>query len=272
MRTRYLPVLFIGLLCLAFSGCGNNESDTPVTSITETGGSTAAALGAAESKTAERKAIPVTIDEFGDDNWSEGTESESGCSCSFRAKQDDYKSGVFGSNLDGVASIKLNGKVLELKGGQTGQRFTIYQRSFGKAWITLSERSPFLLFGEEIDTKRNDWYNETREELIKTLLVMDELPREIPIKKIGQIGMGTSAEFRDMAQEALEVAKKERAKGNTGIPAEWTFKNADFECHIIGKVDGKNDSGGDTYVGEMIIKSRDGMELAKQEVWGGCAC
>jgi hypothetical protein len=338
--------LVIGLICLAFSGCGNEgastASDTPTTSpsenidptigaeiryawvdklnirkapnaasavvaqvregdaltfngeqtettekinlrgktfdepwikVTTTDGKTGWVYGGAvEFKTANSKAISVTIDEFGDDNWSEGAESESGCSCSFRGNKDDYKSNVFGSNLNGIASIKLNGKVLELKGGRTGERFSFYKRSFDKAWITLSERSPFLLFGEKIDTRSDDWYNETREELVKTLLVMDELPRTIPIEKVGQIGMGTSAEFRDMTQEALEMAKKEQEKGNTGVPAEWVFRNADFECHIIGNVDGKNDSGGDTYAGEMVIKSRDGTVLAKQKIWGDCAC
>ena len=101
---------------------------------------------------------------------------------------------------------------------------------------------------------------------------MDEMPESIPIKKNGTVGMGTTGEFRSMGQEAIDIAKKLKKEGNKGVPMKMFFSNATFDVEIEGNVDGKTDSGGDTYTGTIKVRAKDGRLLGSRVFWGSCQC
>lgn len=196
---------------------------------------------------------------------------DTGCSCSFRAEKDNYKSSVFEADMEGNACINLGGAAKEmLTGKQIDRRMDYYKQSFDKVWISLNEQGEDLIFGQKLNMGDN--YEEHRVELVKTLLVMDEIPQEIPIAMNGTVGMGYRSEVRSMCSEALQMAKAAKAKGDTGPAMEMLYTNDNYEVHIKGKVIGKTDSGSDRYNGTMKVKDKNGNILATSPVWGACQC
>ncbi|MEM9835260.1 MAG: SH3 domain-containing protein [Bacteroidota bacterium] len=211
----------------------------------------------------------ATIDVFGDDHSTTNLDTDSGCSCDFRAAEDNYKAGIFYTDMEGNGSIVINGQVEALTGGRVGKRDQYRDQSLQVDWITLRESGPVLLFGQEIDVNN---YEENRDMLVQTLLVMREMPNDIPIQKVGQVGMGITGEFRSMVSEALEIAKSEKKKGNGGVPMEMKYSNARYDCFIQADVVGMTDSFGDKYAGTIEVKDKSGKLLAKRRLWGSCGC
>lgn len=78
-------------------------------------------------------------------------------------------------------------------------------------WITLSEKSDDLLFGQKIDYS-GDWYEESKNKLKNKLSEMEALPRTIPTKNIGTVGMGHRSEWGSMCDEAIQEVAAEREK------------------------------------------------------------
>lgn len=214
-------------------------------------------------------ADPVTIDDLDFETCRLPAVTDSGCSCDWRPVRDDYKRTVFSTDVGENACVTLDGTLLQLKGGQTDDRFDRYRQTFEKNWIVFNEKGPTTLFGEPITL---DDYEATREQLVQYLLLMDDLPEAIPMTMNGTVGMGTRGEYRSMAQEAVEIAKKRRATGDYGMPVEYVYQNDTYKVVISAKVDGKNDSGGDTFAGTMRVENKEGIVLATQEVFGGCDC
>ena len=213
----------------------------------------------------------VTIGDFDFSACNALKNDDSGCSCSFRGKKDDWKSSIFTSTMEDMMQgcITLNGKNEELVGKRTDRRAEIRKRGYDKHWIELNERGGFYIFGKKIDV--ND-YEDNRDMLVQTLLLMDEMPNSIPIKKNGTVGMGTTGEFRSMGQEAIDIAKKLKKEGNKGVPMKMYFSNAIYDVEIEGNVDGKTDSGGDTYAGTIKVRAKDGRLLGSRQFWGSCQC
>lgn len=215
--------------------------------------------------------IAATLEPFGFADCTPLMEEDSGCSCDFRPGKDDYSSSLFVSNIEETACVKINGSIETLSGGRIDYRSKLNQQSFQEHWIILKEDGTCLIFGENARLGQG-FYKRNREILIQTLLTMDEMPKEIPLQFVGTTGMGTRAEIREMAQEALEIATKARAEGNMGIPMEMLYKNDQYDILITGYVDGKNDSGGDTYAGTIELKSKNGKILDSKKIWGDCNC
>ena len=193
---------------------------------------------------------------------------KTGCSCDWRPASDDYKRYVLSADMEGNGCIRLDGNQIRMKGGQTDQRFEMYERTFEKNWIVFNERGPTTLFGEPLGTDEEV----IREKLVQYLLLMDELPETIPATMNGTVGMGQRAAFRDVAQEAIEIARTRRAAGDRGIPVEFSYESDGYKVIVEATVNGKNDSGGETYAGTLRILDKAGNVLATQEVFGGCDC
>lgn len=256
---RFLALL--SLLFLSFS-CQNNQSSTAVEVSTESSEAEPIPEVVPQAPTA-------TLEPFEFSDCTPLMEDDSGCSCDFRPEKGNYKSSLFISNIEETACVKVNGSIQILAGGRTDNRSEFYQQSFQEYWVTLKEDGTYLIF--EADASKND-YKKNREILVQTLLVMDEIPQEIPLQFIGTTGMGMRAEIRDMASEALVMAKQEKVNGNTGIPMQMSYKNDQYDVLITGTIDGKNDSGGDTYAGTIELKSKDGKTLDNKKIWGDCNC
>ncbi len=260
--TPLILVALFNLSVFSFS-CQNNQSSTAET--------------ATEISETERRPevapqeVRATLEPFEFGDCTPVMEDDSGCSCDFRPEKDNYKSSLFISNIEETACVKVNGSIQSLTGGRIDNRSELYQQSFQEHWITLKEDGTFLIFGEDA-RPGNDFYKRNREKLVQTLLVMDELPKEIPLQFVGTTGMGMRAEIRDMASEALTIAIEAKANGNTGIPMQMLYKNDQYDILITGNIDGKNDSGGDTYAGTIELKSKDGETLDKKNIWGDCNC
>lgn len=68
-------------------------------------------------------------------------------------------------------------------------------------WLVINEKGGDFLFGKKIDI------NDIRSVLKDSLVRMDKLPTEIPIKFNGEILMGTRGEVKTQVKEALDDAK-----------------------------------------------------------------
>ena len=117
-----------------------------------------------------------------------------------------------------------------------------------------------------------DDYDGTMNKIYQALLVMPSLPESIPMKMNGTVGMGHRGNVRDVWNDAMDKAKKERAKGNYGIPNRMSFKNDTYEVFLEARVYGRNDGGGKQYEGKLDVLDKKGNILATKKVWGGCGC
>ncbi|MFK7905958.1 MAG: hypothetical protein AB8B69_12570 [Chitinophagales bacterium] len=139
--TKYIVSMALILMCLS---CVEQTKPTTVNPKT-------AEKTASEEKT-PMKVKSVEIQSFEMDEWTDGAKSGDGCSCSFRAEKDNYKTGdVFASNIEKEACIKLDGEVIALQGGRTDNSDELYKNSFESPWIILNEKGEHTLFGEKID-------------------------------------------------------------------------------------------------------------------------
>ncbi|MEM1320843.1 MAG: SH3 domain-containing protein [Bacteroidota bacterium] len=202
-------------------------------------------------------------------DWPKTISDGDGCSCSYRPDKNNYKLDVFISNAQDHACVKFKGELILLKGNHRSRRSELSRRAYEEPWIVLNERGKDLFFDQEVEMGE---YEDNRNMLIQALLLMEEMPKEISVKNNGQIGMGHRGEIGSMCEEALQMAKAARKRGEQGIPMQLYFSNDRYECILTGKVDGKNDSGGRTYRGILALRSRDGSVRAYKEVWGACAC
>ena len=115
-------------------------------------------------------------------------------------------------------------------------------------------------------------YEEHREELIQTLLVMDEMPKEISYQSNGTVGMGYRSEVRDMCSEAISMAKAAKEKGEKGPPTEIRFSGNNFNVYFTVQTTSRDDGGGHYYKGTMEVLSKNGKVLASKQVTGYSGC
>ncbi len=193
-------------------------------------------------------------------------DNDSGCSCDFKVGSNyvfrsDYKNGCL--SLDGQ-TVAVTEVIFEDK------HTKLVKQSQSKHWIILNEKGDDFIFGERLEMGSR--YNEHRDELVQTLLVMDEMPGEISYQSNGTVGMGYRAEVRDMCSEAIQMAKEAKRKGETGSPSELRFQNADYKVHFTVNSTGRDDGGGNYYEGMMEVKSKDGQLLGSKQVKGHCGC
>ena len=230
-------------------------------------------LSACQNKSANtetpRTKIRASLEAFAFTECQALMEDDSSCACDFRPQKDNFKTSLLVSDMEDNACIKVNGNILNLKGERIDERLALEEQAYMENWITLKEGGIYQIFGADASQRE---YEENRAILIEALLVMDEMPAEIPMQFVGTTGMGMRAELRDMATEAMEMAKKARAEGNTGVPMQILYQNDQFEVLITAYVDGRNDSGGNTYAGTIELKSKDGDILDTKHIWGGCDC
>jgi hypothetical protein len=249
------------LACIIFlDACGNTSQTPKVSEIENTESMT---------ESTSQDPVKITIQPVGTNGCVSVLSSDDGCSCSFRLEKDNWKQLGFISTLanKSVGCLSLNGSPVEVSGGRIDNRAELYGQSHNTNWITLNQKGPVLFFDKLVDLGN---YQQSKEILIQTLLVMDEMPTEIPIKNNSQ-GMAIR-EVRDLASDALAEAKQRRAKGDKGIKMQMKYTNEQYDVIITGEVDGQNDSGGDTYEATLEVKSKDGAVLDSKKVWGDCNC
>ena len=200
--------------------------------------------------------------------------NDTGCSCSFyRDNGNSSAESVFVSDMEGNGGVSIDGKTIEMGGERTDDIAALQQLATSKDWIVLRAKGDITVLGEVVDIrKNNNWYNDTRNHLIDVLSIMETLPSSIPIRKIGQIGMGTSAEFKSMGEEAIQIAKIARDKGESRIPAEFTFSGGRYECYINVNEVGRNDGGGRLYKGTMYLFNQYGLLVGETAIQGDCGC
>lgn len=271
--TFYSKLLFVCLLLFGLSCQNKSQNNTTAieaaSPVIETETKTETKTETSSLPDPPSEAIAATLERFSFTDCAPLMEEDSGCSCGFRPKKDSYVSSLFVSNIEEIACVKINGSIVPLTGKRIDDRLAYSERSYQEHWITLKEDGTFLIFGERASINT---YYENRALLVQTLLVMDKMPEEIPMQFVGTTGMGMRAELRDMAAEALDMASKAKAEGNTGIPMQMLYQNDQYDILITGYVDGKNDSGGDTYAGTIELKSKNGSVLDNKKFWGDCNC
>ena len=137
-------------------------------------------------------------------------------------------------------------------------------------WIVLNENRDDLFFDKKLDIIDN--YDGQRAELIKVLLVMDEIPNEISYQMNGTVGMGYRGEVKSMCNEAIQMAKAAKQNGQAVPPTELRFQNSSYNVYFTVRSTGKDDGGGNYYKGVMEVLSKAGKVLGSKEVTGYCGC
>ncbi|MEO1262002.1 MAG: SH3 domain-containing protein [Bacteroidota bacterium] len=195
-------------------------------------------------------------------------DADSGCSC-------DFKSGneyVYHSDMDQNACVHLNGSNVSLKLVSSDYRAVLKKLSKSNPWITLQKKGPMLYFGKPFDEYGyENQYPEELELLIDVLLSMDKIPNEIPIQNNSE-GMAIR-EVRDLANDAIRIAKDRKKKGETTISNWDHYANEAFDVYT--RTTNKTNFGSgeaDTYEGYLLIKSKSGKLLASQKIKGTCGC
>ena len=193
------------------------------------------------------------------------------CSCSFSTKEQEYKSYLFLSNYEDKASIQVNGEAVHLSGAIQDTRTEYSKKAAMKNWLVLKERGKTLVFGQPYDFS-GDWYEGIKLELKKALSTMDQLPKEIPVEKIGTVGMGFRGDINDLCKEAIAEVQSESQKGMSSIPFKALYSNSEYNCIIEAQKVGQDDGGGPQYQGKMELKTKDGKLLDSKKIVGGCGC
>jgi hypothetical protein len=193
-------------------------------------------------------------------------DADSGCNCDFKAGgnyvfRSDYKNGC----------LSLDGQIAEVTEVIfKDERTKLVIQSQSDPWIVLNEKGEDLIFGKKLEMGSR--YKEHRAELVRTLLVMDEMPDQIQYQSNGTVGMGYRAEVRDMCAEAIQLAKEAKKKGETGPPSELRFENKDYKVYFTVQSTGRDDGGGNDYKGKMEVLAKDGTVLGSKQVTGYCGC
>lgn len=199
-------------------------------------------------------------------------ENHHGCHCKFN---DENGSGIFLSNMDQSKSacISINGKTEILKGKRVDLRHEHLRHSYIPDWIVLDSEGAHI-FNKQVDDAK---YEENKNLIIQTMLVMHDLPNDVKIRKNkGEKGEDVSAAMSDryekMWAEALKYATDERAKGNHGAPLEIELSNEIFKVSVKGNVEKHNEDGSDNYTGTIEVKSKNGDLLGSSNFTGICLC
>lgn len=198
-------------------------------------------------------------------------DKDSGCSCNFRAGKDYQSEQIFMTNFGKNGCITLSNDTYALTGDFMKNSFDeIFNNSEREVWIELNEKGDDLLFGKKMNIGGD--YEGERNKLYQALLVMPKLPKELPMKMNGTVGMGHRGAIRDLFDEALQMAKTARKKGDFGIPTRMNYVNDQYEVMVSARVVGRDDGGGKQYEGTLEVFDKSGNKLAEQKVWGGCGC
>ena len=189
-----------------------------------------------------------------------------GCSTDFEAGNTT----VFKSDSQN-GCLTINGKTETVKWEDyPDKRSQLYNQSINKNWIILNEKGEDTIFGKKLEMGSK--YEEHRQELIQTLLVMDAIPESIPYQSNGTVGMGYRAEIRDLCNEAITMAKAAKEKGEKGPPTEIRFFNNNYKVHFTVQTTSVDDGGGQYYKGTMKVLSTEGKILTNKSVTGYSGC
>ena len=95
---------------------------------------------------------------------------------------------------------------------------------------------------------------------------MDNLPKTIPVKKVGTILMGHRGAIRDIEDDALQIAKDRRRKEGSVATLKMLYKNANYTVSIEGQIIEQNNV--ERYKAQMIIKDKADDVIGNFPVWG----
>lgn len=200
-------------------------------------------------------------------------EGHHGCTCDFK---DGSGSTMFLSNMDQAKSacISINGKTEMVTGERIDSRQEHLKHSHIPDWIVLDPNGEVHLFNELVDDAS---YEENKDLIVQTMLVMHVLPEELKIR----INQGANGEkvaedlasrYEQMWSEAFTEATEERASGNHGTHIEIHLSNETFDVFVKGDVEKHNEDGSDNYKGKIEIKSKSGKVLGNKDFVGICIC
>lgn len=199
-------------------------------------------------------------------------ENHHGCHCTFK---DESGASIFMSNMDNSKSacLSINGTTEILTGRRMDERHDHFRHSFIPDWIVLDPDGDVHIFNELVDDAN---YEANKDLLEETMLVMNELPKEIKWRKTNEGGGEVSAElasrYEKMWKEALEYATAERAKGNHGEPLKIELSNEKYDVNVTGVVGNHNADGSDDYSGTIEVKNKKGEVIGTTDFNGACIC
>lgn len=198
-------------------------------------------------------------------------DKDSGCNCNFRPSKDFKEGDIFMTNFGKDGCITIDDETFALNGDFVQNGFdNLFNNSEKEIWVELNEKGDDLLFGEKMDIGGD--YEEEKSKLYKTLLVMSKLPKVLPMKINGTVGMGHQGNVKDLFKDALQMAISTREKGDFGILKRMKYINEKYEVLISARVLGRDDGGGIKYEGTLELLDKSGNKLASKKVWGGCGC
>lgn len=193
-------------------------------------------------------------------------DADSGCECNFQTGEkyvfrSDYKNGCLhiNGNIESVVA-----EIFE------DERTKLINQSQSEYWIILNENGDDTMFGEKLEMA--DKYDAHRAELVQALLVMDEMPTEIKSQTNGTVGMGYRGEVKSMCNEAIQMAKAAKKRGEKGPPSVLRFQNPNYTIYFTVQSIGTDDGGGNDYKGTMEVMSKSGKVLGSKQVTGYCGC
>jgi|GEM_PF-1593230 len=195
-------------------------------------------------------------------------DTDGGCSCNFEPSESATGMMIFASDMGDNATIKVNGKMIQLKDGLKAYQAEVRKKAAQDVWITLKEKGTDELFGKEIDFS-GDWQTSLVETLKETMIAMESIPTEPRIKSIGTVGMGHRGNMRDLWNDAAAAAKTAKQNGND---LDLHYQGEGYRCQIKARQINRNDGGGGKYEGYMKISSKDGKSLGGWFVYGDCGC
>ena len=172
------------------------------------------------------------------------------------------------------ACISINGVTEIVTGQRNDARNDHYRHSHIPDWVILDPDGDVHIFNELVDDAK---YEDNKNLLIETMLVMSEIPQEPKIKNnVDPDGLEVSAElaskYDKMWSEAYAAASELRSEGNHGAPIEIQLSNDNYDVFVHGTVGNHNDDGSDNYTGTIEVKSKEGELLASKEFSGSCIC
>lgn len=198
-------------------------------------------------------------------------ENHHGCHCTFK---DDNGTSIFLSNMDQdkSACISINGKTEILYGMRSDERHDHYRHSYIPDWIILDPDGEVHIFNELVDDAN---YDENKDMIAQTMMVMHDIPKEMKIRKNtdgGEVSAEMSAKYEKMWNEAYEYATSEREKGNHGEPMMINLSNETYDVSVKAQVGAHHEDGSDDYSGTIEVKNKSGKVIGSKDFKGVCIC
>ncbi|MGH1335313.1 MAG: hypothetical protein ACRBFS_04230 [Aureispira sp.] len=195
---------------------------------------------------------------------------EGSCYCDYQAQGTANKApSFFVSDRNKNACVKVNDQWQTLLNREAVYREKLREKvAYAKNnvdWIFLPKNGSVRYFGAPIPKGLNEL-----DFLVHVLLMIEEIPAEISVRNEAE-GMAVR-EVRDLAAEAIILAKKKQAKSDYTFFKEELYYNDSYQVIVDTKPITSYEGEANVYEGDLILKDKEGNILHTQPIKGTCGC